>query len=122
MNQKKFKKNSAVISSLFFINLVTFFSVNLTYAADTIPSPVGTVNLYGFIILVIDLIMNWFIFPVIVFAWFYAGFLFVKAQGNPGELKEARGWLWWTLIGTVIILLAKGFAIALSGTITKIFS
>jgi NADH:ubiquinone oxidoreductase subunit 4 (subunit M) len=50
------------------------------------------------------------------------GFKYVSAQGNPEKLTEAHKYLWYTLIGTVIIMLAQGFALALSGTISQIFS
>ena len=124
MNEKNLKKNSVAISrisSFVFTGLLTFISVNFVYAAD-LPSPVGGVDLWGFINLIITLILQWFVFPALVFFWFYVGFLFVKAQGNPQELREAKSWLWWTLIGTVIIMLAQGFSMALQGTVAKIFS
>ena len=75
-----------------------------------------------FIKLLIALIVKWFVYPFIIYIWLYAGYLFVKAQGNPAELKEAREWIWWTFIGTVIILLAQGFAHMFIQTMKQIFS
>ncbi len=89
---------------------------------DTLPNPLSVNTITGFLILVVRLVIRWFVFPVIIFAWFFTGFKFVAAQGNPTKLNEARSYLWWTLIGTVIILLAQGFAYALRDTINQIFS
>lgn len=106
-----------------FFNL-GYLMVDHAYAAgeNFLEGPTTVTDPYDFILLLISLIVRWFVYPAVIFAWVYAGFLFVKAQGNPQELKDARAWVWWTLIGTVIILLANGLAFALRETITKIFS
>ena len=50
----------------------------------------------------------------------YAGFLYVKAQGDTTKLKEARAALTNALIGTAIILGAWVIAELISGTITAL--
>ncbi len=42
--------------------------------------------------------------PIIVLAIVYVGFLFIKAQGNDGELTKAKEALTWVLIGTAVII------------------
>lgn len=97
--------------------------VDHAYAAgDLLPSPTIATNLYDFMILVMELIVRWFVFPVVVYGWLYVGYMFVKAQGNPQELVEARKWLWYVFIGTVIVIFAEGFAFALRDTVLKIFT
>ena len=50
-----------------------------------------------------------FSIPIIVFFIIYAGFLYVKARGNPEQLAQANQALLFALIGGVIVL--GGFAI-----------
>ena len=46
----------------------------------------------------------------LILALIWAGFLFVRAQGNPGELQKARQTLLWTVLGGAILLGAEGIA------------
>ncbi len=108
------------LSSLF-AYLPQLLPIEHAYAADTLPNPLGVSSLYEFLKTIIVLVIRWFVFPVIIFTWLYTGFLFVAAQGSPEKLKDARGWLWWSVIGTAIIVLAEGFALSLQGTINQIF-
>ncbi len=76
------------------------------------PNPIGANNLYDFINMFINAIIQiGFIF--VVLAVIYSGFLFVKARGNPEELAKAKKAFLWTVIGGVILLGAQ----ALSGVI-----
>ena len=58
--------------------------------------------------------------PVIALAIIYCGFLFVKAQGKPTELKEAKGALLYTLIGAAILLGAWALARMISATVLSL--
>jgi len=55
--------------------------------------------------------------PVIALAIIYCGFLFVKAQGKPEELKKAKEALLYTLIGAAILLGAWAIAKMISATV-----
>lgn len=55
---------------------------------------------------------------VVVMAVIYSGFLFVKAQGDPGELEKAKKTLLWSVIGGVILLGAEALAAVISQTAT----
>jgi hypothetical protein len=114
-----------VIEQLFSLNVSDILPVIHTYAQETgkLPNPLGTTtSLFDFLALLLSLVIRWFIFPVIIFSWMYTGFQYVYAQGNPQKLMEAHKWLWWTLIGTVTIMLAEGFTLALQGTFKQFFS
>ncbi len=37
----------------------------------------------------------------------YSGFLFVAARGNPEELKKAKTTLFWTILGSLVLLGAQ---------------
>lgn len=58
--------------------------------------------------------------PIVVFFIIYAGFLFVTARGDTGQLSQARGALLAAVIGTAIILGAWVIATAIKGTVDNI--
>ena len=58
--------------------------------------------------------------PIIVLMLIYTGFLFIRAQGNPDKISEARRILLWTLVGAGIILGANALLYAISGTVDQI--
>lgn len=60
--------------------------------------------------------------PFLAIMLIYSGFLFVKARGNPEELKTAKGAFQYTLIGGTIILGALVFANALQATVSQLLS
>ncbi|MHB1330394.1 MAG: pilin [Minisyncoccota bacterium] len=54
---------------------------------------------------------------VAVIAFIWSGFMFVTAQGDPGKIKTARTALWYTAIGTAILLGAVAIASVIKNTI-----
>jgi len=58
--------------------------------------------------------------PLLVLAIIYAGFTYVKAQGNPGELEVAHRTLLYTIIGGALLLGAFVIANAIQGTVDQI--
>lgn len=59
---------------------------------------------------------------VAVMCFIWAGFKFVTAQGDEGKIKEARGALLWTVIGTLVLLGATGIINVVADTINKLKS
>lgn len=57
---------------------------------------------------------------VIVLAFVWIGFLFVKAQGAPAELKKAREAFFWTIIGALILLSANAILAVVQSTATSL--
>lgn len=58
--------------------------------------------------------------PIIVLFFVWAGFLFIKAQGNPGKLDEAKKNLMYAVIGAILILGAWVIATLIAGTVTEL--
>lgn len=58
--------------------------------------------------------------PFVVLAFIYTGFLFVKAQGKPGEIEAAQTSLWYSVIGALILFGAWGFAQIIGTTVTTL--
>lgn len=42
--------------------------------------------------------------PFVVIFMIIAGFMFVTARGNEEQLTKAKTMLWWTIVGTAIII------------------
>ncbi len=59
-------------------------------------------------------------FYLAVFFIIYSGFLFVKAQGKPGEIENAKKALIWTIVGTAVLLGARVISEVIQGTIDDI--
>jgi type II secretory pathway component PulF len=57
-----------------------------------------------------------------VFFTVYAGFLFVTARGNEGQLTKAKQTLFWTLIGAMIVLGAYALAKVIENTANELKS
>jgi hypothetical protein len=57
--------------------------------------------------------------PLVVLAFVYTGFLFVKAQGNSTKLSEAKDALLYTVIGAFILLGAQVIASLVGGTVDQ---
>lgn len=65
---------------------------------------------------ILDVIMV-FAIPVIVFMIIYAGFTYVMARGNPGEVGRAHKIILYAIVGGVIILGAKVILTVVCGTV-----
>lgn len=76
-------------------------------------------TLNGLIVKLLNIILTIGV-PFVALMIIYSGFLFVKAQGDPGKLKDAKATLQWVLIGGTILLSAWVIAKALAGTVNQI--
>ncbi len=82
-------------------------------------SPLRYCSIQELLLAILDAVIQ-ILFPVVVLALVYAGFLFVKAQGQPGELEKARSAFFWGVVGGLIVLGAKGLALAIEATVKSI--
>lgn len=82
----------------------------------TLSNPLGDQTLMGFLQDILDVIMI-FAVPLIVFMIIYAGFKYVIAQGNPGEISQANKAIMYALIGGVLILGAWAILEIIQGTV-----
>ena len=75
------------------------------------PNPIRYTTFMDFVQAILQVVLKIGI-PVAAMFIIYSGFLFVKAQGNPEELKKAKRAFTYAVIGTAILLgswlLAKG--------------
>ncbi len=106
-----------------FLNILNFFSIEFiphAYAANMLPNTTTSTNVFDLIINLFNLFMRFFVYPGVIFFWVLSGFKFISSQGNPEGLKTARGWLWTTLIVTVVVFTFQAFLLAAKGTVTNI--
>lgn len=109
-----------------YVIALSFFYSNIVYAAtgrnitggfeNPVPS-VGTIPV--FIAKILDIAVQIGV-PIAVLAIVYSGFLFLVAQGKPEKLEKAKRAFLWSLVGAFVLLGAKVFAIAISGTIGQL--
>ena len=82
-------------------------------------NPLKVDSIEQLILTIIDVVLV-FLLPVIILYIMYAGYLFVTAQGNPGEISAARKALLTALIGGVIVLGARAILDVVKGTIEAV--
>jgi hypothetical protein len=80
-------------------------------------NPLKSQSIEEFLLKIIDVLLV-FALPIIVLYIMYAGYLFVTAQGDSGQVSEARSALLWAVVGGVIILGAKVIVTVIQNTIT----
>lgn len=116
-------KYSFVFIIAFSVLMPVFVGANVAIDAK-IANPLGTdgpQNIPDFIKKVIDIVLVIGI-PILVLAIIYAGFLYVKAQGNSKELETAHKTLLFTIIGGALLLGAYVIANAIGKTVEDIKS
>lgn len=88
---------------------------------DNIPNPIkcgkSDCNLFDFIEIIVDKVLLPIGGVVAVMAFIYSGFLFVTAQGSEDKIKTAKTSLWYTAIGTAILLGAKVLTTVIQNTV-----
>ena len=131
----QFRKGGLIVASLFFLS---FFEVVRAQEdqpgfrpgerqpstggnAVQLQNPLKSESLIGFFNDILNVIMV-FAVPIIVFFIIYAGFKYVMARGNPGEIETANRALLYAVIGGVIILGAKVILTVIGGTVDALGS
>ena len=113
----KLIKNLIVFVSLFFTNIA--FAQLGDRNSPSIQNPIKSATLQAFIADILAIAVK--IGAVIAVMFFiYAGFLYIKAQGNEEKISEAHRTLLWTAIGTAVLLGAQVLATVISGTVNQL--
>lgn len=76
----------------------------------TLPNPLGVSNINDLIGKIIDGLIV-FATPVAAAMVIWAAYLFMTSAGEPDKITTARSALLWTVVGYVILLLAKGIGL-----------
>jgi hypothetical protein len=70
------------------------------------PAPAVGTTAWDFIALIIQILM-WFVIPAITITLIYTGYLFATASGDPAKIKTAKGYLFGSIIGAVVVFSAQ---------------
>ncbi len=109
----------------------TFFAVatlamypHLIFAqAETYDNPlaggIDIATIPDFLLALVDFVLLIGV-PIIVICIIYAGFLFVTGGDNEAKVAKARFVFMWTIIGALVLLGAKGIAMAVQSTILSL--
>lgn len=105
---------------LFVILLIFAFFIlsfpNLSQSINIGEAPAGNLIDIPGLLMTILTVMWPVVVTVVVIFFVLAGFKFLTAQGNPEELKIARRFLIWGVVGVIVIILS--FSILISIRIT----
>ncbi|MBI2046366.1 MAG: hypothetical protein HYT28_03035 [Parcubacteria group bacterium] len=124
-------KKTAVINRMFWsvLSAALFLPTIIARAASTgqvpkqsvfkLKNPIGAESFQELIQKMLGVMLDIGV-PIATLFIIYSGFLFVKAQGNPEKLKEAKETFFWTIVGTAVLLGAWVLAQAIKGTIESL--
>lgn len=78
----------------------------VTAPLKKLPNPIEANNIQTLLLTVVDIaIAIGSMIATVMFLWI--GFKFVMARGNQSELKEAKEWFMYAVIGTAILISSK---------------
>ena len=111
-----------IFANVFVFAFLTFpFFAQALQITNPIPPEANVNSITDLIRIILDAVTLVAI-PIIVLAFVYSGFLFIKAQGSGNELKEARGYFMNVVIGAAIILSANVIFKVVEATIKSTFA
>jgi hypothetical protein len=82
-------------------------------------NPLQSTTVAGFLMNIIDILLI-FATPVIIFFIIYAGYLFVTARGESGQIQTARTALTWAIVGGVVIVGARLIISVIQNTVSAL--
>jgi hypothetical protein len=108
---KNFCKNIREVVALFILLLPLSLSANS--GGFIIQNPIlkgnSKATLFELVTVILDFVMKIGLI-IVICAVVYSGFLFIKAQGDEGEITTAKKTFYWSVIGGVVLLGAKVLA------------
>lgn len=119
---KAFLPICAFLLSLSVPTIVTADGTGSVSSIDTLQNPLGNISSFPQLLAkLLDAAITLGI-PVAVLFIVWAGFRFILARGNPGELEKARENFLWTIVGIGIFLGASLIAKVLENTVSALNS
>lgn len=104
----------ALLVCLLSITILPAFAV-----AATLENPLKFPNIEKFIEGVLQAIVI-IALPIITVFIVWAGFLYISARGNAGQIERAHQNFKWVIIGTILILSAWVLATLIGGTVRQL--
>ncbi len=119
MKNKFIKKTTALSKILFFIFINLLITAPVFAESVSFPNPIKSTDIKDLVKKILDVVVE-FGAIIAVFFLVYAGFLFVKAQGNEGEISKAKTTFFWTIVGGMIVLGAHVLSRVIENTVQGI--
>lgn len=123
------QKNMYTRCKTFILLTALLFAENVFADAESLPppcnngdklcNPLKVDSLPKLVNALLDIVIRLGTIFVVLYV-IYAGFLMVKAQGNPGEITKAKDALFYALLGGLILLGAKTISLVLENTVKNI--
>ncbi len=94
--------------------------------SGSIPNPFncggagGDCNLFMFINTIVDKVLIPIGGVLVILSFIYSGFMYVMAQGKPGDIEKANRALLYTAIGAAILLGAKVLTTVIENTVNSL--
>jgi hypothetical protein len=113
------RKSCLILSFTPTLLLALTLPFGFTYAATvTLDNPLRVGSLEALLVAILN-IFTILMIPIIVFFIILAGFRYVTAQGNPGQIEEATTTFTYAIIGGVLVLAAVAIAEIISNTVAE---
>ncbi len=93
--------------------ILSLMPIDRAYAQGATSFFTSDLNLWQIILAFVKVLWVWLVFPLMIGGWFYAGFQYVSAQGNPEKIKDAHGTLLAIVLITVFVLFVQALLISL---------
>ncbi len=120
--KNKIKKSTTIFTGLFFSLLANFLVYSTAQAGGggvSFPNPIKSTDIRDLAKKLLDVVVE-FGAIIVVFFLVYAGFLFVKAQGNESEISKAKETFFWVIVGGMIVLGAHVLSRVIQNTVNQI--
>ena len=118
---KFFQRITAICSAYFITASVAFAQIKCTGNNGELCNPLSNEfsTIPNFIAGALKILVM-VALPIITIFIVYSGFLFVTAQGKPGELENAKQNFFFVIIGALLIMSAWILATLIGGTVTQL--
>lgn len=89
------------------LSFLIIFSFALPVKALTIINPITATTFEELIEAIVNLIfyLGMLIAPIM---FIFAGIFFITAAGDSEKIQKAKNMIWWTVIGLILVIMAKG--------------
>jgi hypothetical protein len=114
-----FSEKIKILKKVFFVLLFQLCFSKFSIAAVSFPNPIRATDIRQLVKDILDVVVD-FGAVIVVFFLVYAGFLFVKAQGNSSEIEKAKQVFFWTIVGGMIVLGAFVLSEVIQNTVNQI--
>jgi hypothetical protein len=98
---------------------ILYAAAPTNYYENPLDAGIAVTNIPELLLALVDFVLLIGV-PIIVMCIIYSGFLFVTGGDSEAKVQKARFVFMWTVIGALVLLGAKGIAMAIESTILSL--